>query len=66
MTITNKNPWTPMHLASLKGHAEVVEILLESGVAAEKDTCGRTALFFAAQRGHVQVVQTLLASGRMH
>ena len=57
--ILDKNPnqinvqdvqdFTPLHLASGKGHIEIVEFLLNHGADTESETCtGHTPLMFAA------------------
>ena len=51
-------------MAALKGHLEVVRLLLEAG--ADKDsatTDGATALLEAAMAGHLEVVRLLLETG---
>ncbi|KAK3265075.1 hypothetical protein CYMTET_26222 [Cymbomonas tetramitiformis] len=55
--------WRPLHIAALKGHAEVVAVLLRAG--ARGDLCshdGCTALHLAAEEGH-RVLELLLRDG---
>ncbi|KAJ7138359.1 ankyrin repeat-containing domain protein [Mycena epipterygia] len=54
----------PLHAASRKGHAEVVQILLEKG--AEPNAAGGedgSALQVASKLGHTEIVQALLKYG---
>jgi cytohesin len=61
---TNSKSLTPLHVAALKGHKDVAELLLtnNAGVNA-KNYYGRTPLHFAAAAGHKDVVELLLAHG---
>jgi ankyrin repeat protein len=56
---------TSLHLASLKGHAEVARLLVDSGAdkAKECSSDGFTPLLMACQKGHVEMVRVLLDSG---
>ena len=53
---------TPLHVASLLGHLEVVRLLLEANADKDKatDVVGLTPLYAASQGGHVDVVRLLL------
>lgn len=55
---------TPLHLASINGHLDFVELLisLKANLNA-KDYAGLLAIDLAAQHGHVAVVKVLLRSG---
>jgi ankyrin repeat protein len=55
---------TPLHLAAAHCHANVVEILLNKGAAANrKGAGGAIALHLAAQEGCIDVVVILVARG---
>jgi len=54
---------TPLHIAALSGHKDVVELLLASKAdVSAKDSFGQTPLFAAAFNGHKDVVELLLAN----
>merc|ERR1712032_1327359 len=56
--------WTPMHMASLNGHAEVVHLLCDNCADKNKTAQdGGTALNMASWSGHVEVVRLLCESG---
>jgi ankyrin repeat protein len=50
-------------IASLYGHAPVVQALLAAGASPAADQGGQTALMLAAGQGHTAVVEALLAGG---
>eukprot|EP00964_Phaeocystis_antarctica_P065113 scaffold39231_cov60-Phaeocystis_antarctica.AAC.2 len=53
-----------LHEASLRGHTEVVQLLLDKGAPVdEKTESGRTALMWASNNGHTEVVKLLLDKG---
>ena len=60
------NGETPLYTASERGHAEIVQLLLEAG-ASKDEICGRwtrlTPLAVASREGHMAIVQMLLAAG---
>ena len=56
--------WTPLHLASNKGHAEVVRLLvLANANVSKKDANGWTALHKASYGNHLEVVKILYSKG---
>ena len=66
----NKEGYTPLHTACLKGLVECVETLLEIGEAQTpkiqidaKDSTGWTPLHCASLNGHTECVKILLAHG---
>ena len=55
-----------LHLASQRGHVDVVELLLENLTDSDinlKNSCGKTALFLAVLRNHLNVVKALVERG---
>jgi ankyrin repeat protein len=56
--------WTPLHLASIKGHAPVIIELLDHGADTQaKDIYGATPLHLACHRGHSAAIKELLGHG---
>ena len=56
--------WTGLHLATRNGHANIVEYLIENGLADANaaDGNGKTSLHFACCSGHYDIVQLLVKS----
>ncbi|KAL1129399.1 hypothetical protein AAG570_013926 [Ranatra chinensis] len=55
---------SPLHLASCKGYAHIVKILLERGADPNaRDSIGNTPLHLAACTNHIDVVMLLLKAG---
>lgn len=54
---------SPLHVAALHGHTEVLEMLLQYGSDVNEHSCGSLPLHLAAARGHADVVGALLAAG---
>eukprot|EP00164_Ancoracysta_twista_P003368 GFYU01004499.1.p1 GENE.GFYU01004499.1~~GFYU01004499.1.p1 ORF type:complete len:718 (+),score=151.11 GFYU01004499.1:138-2291(+) len=60
----DRNLATPLHLASLSGHVEVVEGLLARGAAVNAvESNGAAAVHLASGKGHAEVVRILLDNG---
>lgn len=55
---------TPLHTASLDGHADIVKLLLDAGCAVDPVNVAKdTPLHDAIENGHVDVVRLLLDAG---
>jgi ankyrin repeat protein len=55
---------SPLFLASMSGHCDVVKYLLSSGADINRcDVWGQSPLFVASEKGHCDVVKCLLSSG---
>ena len=68
VNVEDESKLTPLHLASLGGQLEVVELLLSLDEDARayvnaKDVDGLTPLHMAAYNGYLQVVELLIRSG---
>jgi ankyrin repeat protein len=60
----HEDDWTPLHWASLEGHSQVANELMEHGAVIETtDNDDYTALHFACNQGHLPVVNELLSRG---
>ena len=58
--VVQQGGFTPLHEASLRGHAEMVAVLLQQGAdAAARNTDGRTAADLARDRGASDVLSLL-------
>mmetsp|Transcript_5790 Transcript_5790/g.16266 ORF Transcript_5790/g.16266 Transcript_5790/m.16266 type:complete len:435 (+) Transcript_5790:177-1481(+) len=56
---------TPLHVAAIKGHIKLVELLLDSDSSIKKvtDANGDTAVHWASTKGHLEIVELLLSQG---
>ncbi|MCZ2808354.1 MAG: ankyrin repeat domain-containing protein [Candidatus Bathyarchaeota archaeon] len=60
----DKEGFTPLRMATINGHAEVVRVLLAHGANVNaRDEKGATPLFWAANRGNAEVMELLLDKG---
>ncbi|KAF7495368.1 Poly [ADP-ribose] polymerase tankyrase-1 [Sarcoptes scabiei] len=60
----NSQSLTPLHLASDRGHIDIMEILIKHGSKINAvDSSGQTALHRASRNGQINSVQTLLSYG---
>lgn len=60
----NFDDYTPLLIASRKGHLPIVRLLCQNGAELEaRDKDGLTSLHHACQQGHVEVVKFLLSMG---
>uniref|UniRef100_A0A8D2L4N5 Ankyrin repeat domain 27 n=1 Tax=Varanus komodoensis TaxID=61221 RepID=A0A8D2L4N5_VARKO len=61
VNVTNQEGRTPLHVAVLHGHADLVSLLLKHGASiGAKDANHAVPLHLACQNGHFQVVKCLL------
>lgn len=64
MNVTDDRGFTPLHLASERGHQNVVRLLVEYGADLEqRDSKGLTALNHASIEGREAAVKLLLEMG---
>lgn len=56
--------WNPLCIASLKGNAKIVDILLESGAKVDcKSPTSKMPIHLASMKGHSEVILRLLSAG---
>ena len=56
--------WTPLHIASSKGHSKIVFLLVQNVARLEERTKrGETPLYIAAKKGHLSIVKYFLERG---
>ncbi|XP_073163935.1 ankyrin repeat domain-containing protein 27 isoform X1 [Lepidochelys kempii] len=61
VNVTNQDGFTPLHVAALHGHPELVYLLLKHGAnISAKNTNHAVPLHLACQKGHFQVVKCLV------
>ncbi|MCP4370086.1 MAG: hypothetical protein GY797_18520 [Deltaproteobacteria bacterium] len=64
VNLINENGYSPLYMASMDGHAEIVKLLLEAGADVNKaSTNGITPLYSASVAGTIKVVRLLLEAG---
>ena len=64
MTVVAGTVGTPLHQAAMKGHKEIVSVLLDAGCPIDVvDIEGRSALYYAAAGGAVELVGVLIERG---
>ena len=64
INMSTREGWTALHLAAIKGHDAVFQLLIDKGAditAKGKDQ--RTPLELAAENGHLSIVKHLIAAG---
>ncbi|CAG7786848.1 unnamed protein product, partial [Allacma fusca] len=57
---SNRNGWTPLHVAAHEGQIKILEELMKHGALLRKDYEGRTPLHLAAANGHKDAVILIL------
>ena len=61
---TDREGWTPLHIASKKGNLKLVQELLKAGAKLDStDREGWTPLHIASKKGNLKLVQELLKAG---
>lgn len=60
----NKQGWTPLHFATVRGKTACAEVLISKGALLNERTGTKKApLHFAADRGYLEIAQLLVESG---
>ncbi|MEE9368066.1 MAG: ankyrin repeat domain-containing protein [Pontiella sp.] len=60
----NKQGWTPLHFATVRGKLECALVLMENGAALNPRTgTEKTPLHFAGERGFLEIIKALVESG---
>ncbi|XP_025898138.1 ankyrin repeat domain-containing protein 27 isoform X2 [Nothoprocta perdicaria] len=61
VNVSNQDGFTPLHMAALHGHSELVSLLLKNGANISAKNAKRAVpLHLACQKGHFQVVKCLM------
>ncbi|KAI6077673.1 Ankyrin repeat domain-containing protein 27 isoform X2 [Aix galericulata] len=61
VNVSNQDGFTPLHVAALHGHSELVSLLLKHGASVSaKNAQHAVPLHLACQKGHFQVVKCLM------
>ena len=65
VNLKNDLNYTPLHIASEKGHLEVAEMLIDFGNADVdvKDKNQFTPIYVASSEGHIDILELLLSTG---
>jgi ankyrin repeat protein len=64
VNVKDKRGFTPLHWASISGHKEAVELLIDNGADVNAMRGGGgTPLSYAASWGHEEIVELLIANG---
>ncbi|OMO50038.1 Major sperm protein [Corchorus capsularis] len=64
MNFQDQYELTPLHAAAIKGHKEVILVLIEMGSDLDRpDNEGHTALHLAVEGGHSEIVEALIDNG---
>jgi len=59
--------YTALHLASIHGRKEIVELLINAGADLNiQDNDGNTALYWASIRGHTECIELLIKAGSVN
>jgi ankyrin repeat protein len=60
----NKQGWTPLHFATVRGQTECAEVLIEAGASLDERTGTlKTPLHFSADRGFLEITRLLVVNG---
>lgn len=63
VNVSNQDGFTPLHMAALHGHSDLVSLLLKHGASiSAKNAEHAVPLHLACQKGHSQVMEPLIAS----
>lgn len=62
--VINDDGKTPIHLATEKGHFDVVNLLIDAGASLDiQDNLGNTPLHIASAHGNVELVRLFIGNG---